>query len=189
MKILLVALILFSSSASQAADFFSQTYSARDARTEALPPGMSAQLLVKITNDRDHDLNKLSVAFDSNRNVTGMYIEINPDGASSIFKVEDNFIELRELESKEGAVLYESQGKKAIFVQGKLNRTNQEGKFAIRYLANGVSMRYESCDFNLRKNGEDWYVQNAYTNKKVSDLRIDTWTFGIKTIQGLCPEK
>ena len=151
---------------------------------EAVPPGISLQQIVSLTSDRDDKVNALSVMLDKSRQVAGVYNQ----HASNLFDGQNVFW-LEEIESADGAVLAVVQGRNALILQGRLDRRSQEGRFKIKYLSNGIFMRYESCDFNLRKNGDRWFVQNAYNGALVTDVRVITHGTGITTLQGLCPVK
>lgn len=190
MKSLLIGFVLFFAAGnSQAGTFWPTELVPNEARVESLPPGLSAQFMLNIANDRDSNLSKLSVAFDKNHLLAGLYTEKVERSFFTVLESETKYFPLRDIEDKEGAVLFESQGRKVLILQGQLNRSSQEGKFRINYLANGLSMRYESCDFNLRKKDDTWLVTNAATGKKVNEIKIITWSLGVTTLQGICPEK
>lgn len=153
------------------------------------PADMKLQKLITLSNDRDASLSHLNAMVDKNGQAAGLYNKLEERGGFRVFDDEvDPVIWLRDIESKDGAVLFASQGRKAILIQGQLDRETQEGRFTIRYLANGVSMRYASCDILLRHKEGKWWVQNAYTKKKVTEAKITTWSFGITTLEGICPE-
>jgi hypothetical protein len=73
-----------------------------------------------------------------------------------------------------------------MILQGQMG-DSQEGQFKIKFLTNGLFHSYDSCDFNLRKSGDGWYVQNAYTGAVVRSVKVITKSLGIKTLQGICP--
>jgi len=144
-----------------------------------LPRPFALHEIAKMTNDRDSTVNIFSLILDTRGNVGGFH-NASP-GFTATYP-------LSVIESKEGAVLAEAQGRKVIFLLGKLNRSSQEGRFQLKYLANGFSMKYATCDFLLKKSGSNWYIQNAYTGARVNRIHITTWSLGVKTIQGICPQ-
>ncbi|MGE3263576.1 MAG: hypothetical protein AB7K68_17500 [Bacteriovoracia bacterium] len=185
MKFVLLALALFATNA-QAENFWG-TY--RDAPIQAVPPGVTLQKMMNLANDRDAKVyHRLSLMLDANTMVAGLYNEEIKASELSPFSAADGIHWLRDVESSEGAVLFEGQGRKVILIQGKLNRQTQEGRFQIRYLANGLSNSYEVCDLLLKKDDSGWFIQNAYTNRKVTSAKIITWSLGVTTIQGICPK-
>ena len=147
------------------------------------PSGTTLQSLLAVFNDRDSNSERLSLTIDAQGKAAGMYMGENGDGANRDGKV----LSLKEIESSEGAVIEEGQGHKVILLQGKLDRSTQEGRFRLQYLANGLSGKYESCDFLLKHSGSNWFVQNAYTNKPVTSMKIITWALGLRTLEGVCP--
>ena len=154
-----------------------------------LPPGTTLQRLITLTSDTNKNVNYLHLMFDANRNISGMFNEdapgneIEKDAGTGIFT-------LAEIESKRGGLLKKSRGYEAIFLLGKLDRNTLEGKFTIRYLANGLFTRYATCDFFLKRvpGQNSWYVQNAYNGKPVTEIFVETYSLGIETIHGICPK-
>jgi hypothetical protein len=190
MKFLFLALAMIANLAAisaHAEDFWAPS---RDgARVQAVPPGNTLQKLMNFSNDRDAIVNRLSVMIDANTLLTGMYIDESNLVEPAVFGPGAGVVWLRDIESKEGGVLFEGQGHKVILIQGKLNRTSQDGRFQIRYLANGLTNNYEACDVLLKKDDKGWYAQNAYTNKRITAAKLITWSLGISTVQGICPPK
>lgn len=159
-------------------------------QSEAVPPGVTLQKLVDLTSDQNGNSNYLNLMIDSNGLAAGMYNEANPknsppaDGGRA-----QNVFWLRDIESPAGVVLAEARGRKALLMKGELNRESQEGIFTIKYLANGLTMKYESCNFSLKKAGKQWWVKNAYSGEKVNKIHVITWSMGITTLEGICPKK
>lgn len=149
----------------------------------SIPPGMTTSPLVNISNDRDATIQVLGLLLGGDEKITGMF------SADSKSPKDGKAFLLSVIEGKEGAVLYEASGRKAIILSGKLDRATQQGRFTLKYLANGLSMRYESCDFVLDRSGSNWLVKNAYTGGLVREARITSWSMGITTIEGICPKK
>jgi hypothetical protein len=155
---------------------------------EPVPPGVNLQLLIRLTSDRDSDVTYLSAMRKKDDTLGGFY----GSHAQPLFSQDDdatgrNVFWLEEVESPSGAVLAESQGHKAIILNGQLDRSSQEGRFVVRYLSNGLFNRYKSCEFLLRRNGNGWFIQNAYTGRPITDVKVITHALGISTLQGLCP--
>ncbi|MCO5143294.1 MAG: hypothetical protein M9962_09420 [Oligoflexia bacterium] len=177
----LFALFLFAPIASAESfelDFDVHSYS-------EVPPGMALQKVADLTSTKDSDIHYLNVMIDTNGLIAGLYNKPDPNngkesGAPNVFW-------LRDIESKEGAVLAVAKGRKALIMQGLLNRQTQEGTFDLHYLSNGLTMKYKTCKFNLRKNQNGWYAQNFYNNSVVSRIHVVTHSLGISTIEGICP--
>ncbi len=156
---------------------------------EAVPPGHGLNKLVTMTSDRDEKSTELSLLINSNNEVAGVY---NSPSSSLIFEPSEtsrNVFWLSEIETEDGAVMVEKQGRKVLFLQGKLNRATQEGKFQVRFLTNGLFGRYDSCDFLLKRNGSNWFIQNAYNGRRVTQVKVLTHSLGVTTLEGFCPEK
>jgi hypothetical protein len=146
-----------------------------------LPRESTSQRILDLTSDRDNSVNALSVVKDASGAVTALMAqETGPNSAQISFP-------LSQIEGKDGAVLLEVSGRKALILSGKLNRSTQEGKFTIKYLTNGLWMSYKSCDFNLKKDSKGFFVQNAYNGRAVERVHAVTTSLGITTLQGICP--
>lgn len=149
---------------------------------EGVPPGMSIQKMFRLTTDRDATAYDLHTMMDTRSlAATGMYVS-STDSSSRAFL-------LAEIEKPAGVTLFETQGRKVLLLQGSLNRDTSEGRLHIKYLANGLSMTYETCDVLLRRNGNEYWVQNAYTGAKITAAKVLTYWAGVTTIQGICPPK
>lgn len=183
MKFVLLALALLATLPAAQAEFWT---SQREVRAAAVPPGMSLFSLFTIANDRDAAMNRLSLLLDGSSQIAGMYIEQLKPTELFQFTPADGVALLRDIESNEGATLFEGQGRKVIILQGRLNRATQEGRFTLKYLTNGLSYTYDSCDLLLKKDAAGWYAQNAYNNRKITAAKIVTWSLGITTIEGIC---
>jgi hypothetical protein len=185
MTFIALAMSLFPLSHAEA-DFFGAS-GLFQATREAVPPGITLRRIALLTTDRDSEVTYLSVMSDKGGDMNGLYAS----NAAPIFAPLEgearNVFWLNEIESGAGAVLAVIKGKKALILNGKLNRETQEGRFAIRYLANGLFGRYKSCEFNLRKSGNGWFIQNAYTGQTVRNVHVVTHSLGITTLEGLCP--
>jgi hypothetical protein len=175
--VVLAVVVLLAGAQAHAAGLFND---ARDVRLLGVPSGMTVQKMVTFSNDRDSDKAAFSVMIDKNGNVAGFY-RADMKNAS-----DDNVMSLREVETTEGATMIEGQGHKVVLVAGKLKRDTNEGRFQMRYLSNGLTNTYTVCDFLLKKDDKGWYVQNAYTNRRVTSAKITTWSLGLTTIEGIC---
>lgn len=167
---------------------------------EAVPPGITLKKVTQLSTDRDNDITYLSVMMNPKGRVEGFYgatvapVESDEDlppleeeFSAAEEAAKRNVFWLQEVESSAGAVLAMVQGKKALILNGKLDRATQEGRFVIRYLSNGLFNSYKSCEFNLRRTSKGWYVQNAYNGQAVPHVKVITHSLGISTLQGLCP--
>lgn len=151
-----------------------------------VPPGMHLQKVANLTSTKNTDVYYLNVMFDKNNLITGLYNKADPNNERE--SNSPNIFWLRDIESTDGAVLAIARGKKALIMQGILNRETQEGTFDLHYLANGLTMKYKSCKFNLRKsNNGGWHIQNFYTKAVIKKIHVVTHSIGISTIEGICP--
>lgn len=168
-----------------------------EAAREAVPPGHTLKKVTQLSTDRDNEITYLSVMMNEEGKVGGFYgssvAPAEPESpAEELFAEEEeaagrNVFWLQEVESSAGAVLAMVKGKKALILNGKLDRATQEGRFVIRYLSNGIFNSYKSCEFNLRRTSKGWYIQNAYNGQAVPRVKVITHSIGISTLEGLCP--
>jgi hypothetical protein len=155
-----------------------------------VPPGLTLERVVTLSSDRDKNVYFLNLMLDEARNVKGMYTE---DAASNVKNPEnegEGIYFLDAIEGTKGAVLLKARGRDALIMKGLLDRSTNEGEFELKYLANGLTMRYESCNFNLKRaeNGV-YFAENAYTGERFDSIKVVTWALGITTVQGLCPSR
>lgn len=176
MKVLLLSLSLTLSLAAQANE-------------KLAPPGITLQKLFTVTNDRDANVDRFNLMVDEQKKAAGVMLNAgNRDTTDNTASDQPHWF--RDIARPDGVVLIEGQGRKVVLMQGTLNRDTEEGRFKITYLANGLSGKYESCDVLLKRGpGATWYAQNAYTNQKISSVKIITWSLGLRTLQGLCPAR
>ena len=150
---------------------------------EELPEGMHTQPLIVLTNNKDAFVYNLHAMIDKNGQAAGMY-KMEDRGKDG--EIHDVYW-MRDLESEAGVVLVNRSDRNAILLNGTIDRETKEGRFVIRYLTNGLSMSYESCNIDLKHDDKGWYVQNVYTGERVDHAFVETYFLGIKKIQGLCP--
>lgn len=148
-------------------------------RTQAVPPGITLQKMARLSSDRDAKTVDLNVMLSKEGLVQGLFGQASTGEGRPFW--------IRDIDSAAGATLLELHGRKVLILKGKLNRNSQEGRFRIQYLTNGVSMRYESCDFLLKENGGKFFVQNAYTGRRITAVKAITHSLGVTTLEGLCP--
>lgn len=194
MKAIFLTLLLAASASPAFAGSF-LTSGIFEAAREAVPPGITLKKITMISTDRDNEITYLSVMMNRQGKVEGFYgspvVPSEPNENPGLFGEEStadrNVFWLQEVESSAGAVLAVVKGKKALILHGALDRATQEGRFVIRYLSNGIFNSYKSCEFNLRRSGKGWYIQNAYNGQAVPHVRVITHSIGITTLEGLCP--
>jgi hypothetical protein len=85
-----------------------------------------------------------------------------------------------------GVVLLSGQGHDVLFLQGSVDGKSGEGRFHLKYLSNGLTGSYSTCDFLLKKNGTNFFAQNAYSGARITSAKILTWSLGLDTLQGIC---
>lgn len=156
-------------------------------RAVPLPPGTTTVPLVAITNDRDTSISEIELMLGPRKLVRGLYIETYDDKHQPA-KERGQVIPLASLETPEGAVVGQGQGVKAILLKGQIQPEAGNGTLDIRYLANGLSRRYEQCTVHLRHVEPDqWRLVNAYDWSTVAHIHVKTWALGISTLENLCP--
>lgn len=168
-----------------------QSFSGDIAFTEFVPPGMALQRMMILTSDRDQEVHFLHLMQKKDTLVpTGMFVEkrksflqmddVDPSAQGKTFYLAD-------IERPEGAAVFEASGRKVLILQGTLNRSNYEGRLKLKYLTNGLSMSYDSCDVLLRNTRGQYWAQNAYTGEKITSVKVITHFLGVDTLEGLCP--
>lgn len=191
MKRIASILCLFALSTAPALAFdFSFFWEGFGPMAEEVPPGVTLQRLATMTSDRDRNVHYLNLMIDDKNLVAGLFNESDPKNKPSDDDLRgEHVFWLRDIESEEGVVLAVAKGRKALILRGLLDRESQEGRFTIKYLANGLTMRYESCDFELKRKENSWVVKNVYTGGEVTTVHVETKMLGIATLKGLCPNK
>ncbi len=163
-----------------------------------VPPGMGLQKMITLTTDRDADTYLLHLMQDARSlQPTGMFVELKKaqfsaqdDGTQDpVTNPEGKAFLLADIEKPAGVPLFEAQGRKVLLLQGALDRDTSEGRLHLKYLTNGLSMTYDTCDVILRKTGTEFWVQNAYTGSKVTSVKVVTSMFGVVTLDGICAKK
>jgi hypothetical protein len=185
MKIILALVLMFAAAEAQAFPF---TFGKDSRLMEAPPSGYTMQRLTTLTSDRDKNINYLNILIDANGILGGLYNESDPNNKPGEGDDNTDTFWLRDIESAEGVVLASGRGRKALILKGKLDRETQEGRFTLKYLANGLTMRYENCDFELKRqpNAGPWYVKNIHTGATVTSIHIETHALGLKHIKSIC---
>lgn len=156
---------------------------------EAVPPGITLQKLVSMTSDQDSNSTDLSLMIDAKKEVAGMYNKPDPKNRDDKDTKSKNIFWLKDIEDPKGVVVLVKKGRNILIMQGALNKRTQEGRFTLKYLTNGLFMTYDSCEFELKKSGSSWKVENAYTGETVKNIKVITHNLGVTTLQGLCPEE
>jgi hypothetical protein len=154
--------------------------------SSALPPDARLQDVAKITNSRDASVAILSVALGPKDEILGVYsvYEMN-DGTGEVIR---DLMPLSEIQSPQGSVLHEENGLKIFILQGTVDAERGKANLQIRYLTNGIKRSYDSCRINANRSAQGtWTLVNAYNGKTVTEAHAKAWTFGIKTIENVCP--
>ncbi len=148
---------------------------------QGVPPGTTLQKLLTLSTDRDSNTYDLHAMVETRGNSpTGMYVSTDRGGRA---------FSLAEIAKPAGVSLFEAQGRKVLILQGRLNSESHEGRMHLKYLANGLSMTYETCDVMVRRSGQNFWLQNAYTGARITSVKVLTYWAGVVTIEGLCPKK
>lgn len=157
---------------------------AGDTELLAPPPGITLNQLFRMTNTRDTSVQSVNVMVNEEKFPAGIYV--SPITWMSENTAQNTFW-LRDIESPEGVVLVKSGNYDVLKLKGQLNRQTLEGKFQLSYLANGLTNKYVTCNFNLKKSGAGWYGQNAYNGQVIQSAHVVVYSLGIRNIEGICP--
>jgi hypothetical protein len=153
------------------------------------------QLLARISNTRDSDVQCLGVKLDGNaiealRVETHRLVTASDATISDHVKVKD--FPVAQIESQQGAVLDGAQGHKAVILQGHASPSGGNVELVTSYLYNGLTGEYRSCRVTLDHSGDAaWHLVNQY-NETVSRIVIRTrsvpllGTIGIANLDGAC---
>ncbi|TAM94537.1 MAG: hypothetical protein EPN40_11690 [Rhodanobacteraceae bacterium] len=161
---------------------------AMSAVAATLPSGVTAVPLAVVTNDRDASVSRLELMLDGNSTVQGIYMETSANATSSPLPASAQVYPLQSIESRDGVVLGQGQGVKAIFLRGTIASQDGRGSLTIRYLANGVFRHWAECKIGLERTGQnDWQLVNAYDGRPIEQIKVQTWALGISTLANVCP--
>lgn len=156
--------------------------------------GGSVQLLAKIFNTRDRNVECLGVTVDGGA-IKALRVENHrfAPGNGGDVKVEE--FSVAEIESRHGAVLDGTPGHDAVIVQGRVSPSGGSADLVTRYLYNGLTGEYHSCRIKLDRDGGEaafaWRLVNRY-NETVSRIVVRTrhvpvlGTIGIESLDGAC---
>jgi hypothetical protein len=150
-----------------------------------LPFAKAATLntLVTISNDRSAVTNDLDLVLDASATVHGIAYLTNDAG-----KIAEQDFPLSDLGTPDGAVLVEEQGVKALQLMGHIDMASGTGHLVIHYVNNGLTGVYKDCKADVARESTGlWHMINAYTKTPITNAKIITSSFGISTIQGICP--
>jgi hypothetical protein len=147
------------------------------------PAGIRLLPLFSITSDRDTIVNVFNLMIDGKNRAGGVLVRPNPN---KLGVTADHAFWMRDIESPAGVALAEEQGLQVLTLQGQIDSATQEGRFHAKYLSNGLTGSYKSCDFLLKRSADGWYVKNAYNGRTVTTMKVVSWTLGISTLQGIC---
>ncbi len=153
------------------------------------------QLLAKILNTRDSDVQCLGIKLDGNA-IEALRIETHRLVAASDATISDHIkvkdFSVAQIESQQGAVLDGAQGHKAVILQGRASPSGGNVELVTSYLYNGLTGEYRSCRVTLDHSGDAaWHLVNQY-NETVSRIVIRTrsvpllGTIGIANLDGAC---
>ena len=151
--------------------------------TQNLPPGMTAVPLATITNDRDNSISELALMLDDQAFVHGIYMKTRGDEETS-----RQVYWINGIESRDGVVLGQGQGVKAIFLRGSIEAQGDRGELIIKYLSNGLFGKYDECAVRLERVAPyAWQLVNAYDDRPIKLVQVRTWALGISTLANVCP--
>lgn len=158
---------------------------------DPVPPGISLQPLLTITSNKNKNVDYLRLMLNQEGQIAGMYSEPdqNNQQGGAVDPGSRNLFPIDEILGNKGSVLIRASGRDALIIQGDLAEADGEGLFFMKYLSNGLFMRYESCEVILRRGTGGWYLENAYTGKPVDQIHIVTHSLGIDTVRGICKAK
>lgn len=153
------------------------------------PADMTVVRLAGITNDRDTSVSYLNLMVGRQQSVRGISVETQvPEAGAAARVVSNNTYTLKNIESREGIVLGQGQGVKAILLQGEINSQAGRGMLTIKYLNNGLFRNYKECRIGLQRvSPKRWELVNAYDGQPVHHIEVKTWMLGISTLTHVCP--
>lgn len=151
---------------------------------KSTPIGAELQKLAVIRSNRDSNEGHLSLALDNQDRVLGISFETRQPGTPPVV-TGDYFFPMADIASPRGVVLITSGSHKAVLLQGTI--AQDHGSMVVSYLANGISGTYKNCQVKLERTGREWILINAYTGMPVRDVFVRTYNFGIRNIEGICP--
>lgn len=155
---------------------------------------VSEHVMTTISNDRNRDLNQLSVLVDNSGSVQGIAYATIP--STNLMPNNERLagrslktFSLVQLASAAGVVLDGDSGHDVFILQGSLGGKHGEGDLTFKYLTNGLSGSYASCQIGIRRSADGkWFVLNLTTRETVTKANIETWSLGISAVHGLCPK-
>lgn len=162
------------------------------AGTETLPVGMGVVRLAAITNDRDTSVSYLNLMVNKQHTVRGIFVQTKVPKTSKPHAparvVSQSVYWLKNIESRNGVVLGQGKGVKAILLRGDINSRVGRGSLVIKYLNNGVFRSYKQCRIALRRvSPHKWGLVNAYNDQPIKHIEVKTWLLGISTLTHVCP--
>ncbi len=152
-----------------------------------LPSGMVTRRLATITNDRDKTVSYLDLMLSAQGVVKGLYLQTSADSNSAPPESSGQVYWLQQIESRDGVVLGQGKGVKAILLQGTIEPTGGHGSLVIRYLTNGVFKRYAACPVTLRREPDgNWELINVDDGHAFDQIHVRTWMLGISSLTHIC---
>jgi hypothetical protein len=158
----------------------------------------SVQQLAKIVNSRDDSFHCVGLVI-GNDAITAIRFETHgfmsdQDGSvSERVKIIDFPVGL--IESNYGAVLDGEPGHDAVILQGRFSRPTTTADLVIRYLYDGFTGGYRSCEVTLDRAADShWHLMNA-RHENISRILVRTWSLpfigvaGIANLDGACASK
>lgn len=157
------------------------------------PAAVTSQNLAMIGNDQTGGLSQLAAVVDeaSLRGILFRQIKGGTPGDNPLRK-----FTVAQMMAPQGVVLVKEQGYDAVLLQARADaspissRQNAGAKFnvEVRYLQNALTGDYGRCQLALEKGDEgSWFLRNVQSGNKISKILVKTWTMGITTLQGVCP--
>ena len=163
-------------------------------RGEGTERAGAVQQLAKVVNSRDDSFHCVGLtlkvdAISAIRFETHRFSGAQRQIAEPV-KVEE--FPIGQIESLGGAVLEGQPGHDAIILQGRFARPSITADLNIRYLHNGITGQYRSCQVTLGRGADArWHLTNA-RHQDVELISVRTWalplvgTAGIANLDGVC---
>lgn len=153
-----------------------------------IPNGMTTVPLAAITNDRDATVSHFKLIVGDDAAARGIYLDTSANADSPPLETSGQVYWSDAIASDEGVVLGQGQGVKAVFLQGTLESEGEQDSLVIRYLTNGVFMKYAECRVGIQRMSPDgWQLVNAYDGRPIKQIQVRTWMLGISTLENVCP--
>ena len=144
----------------------------------------SSQTLARVTSDRDGNVSRLVAIVDSAGQIQSIRFDTKHQDTQATTSVS---FSMKQIASRDGVVLTESSGYKAIILKGNVDSKKGVGKITVNFLTDAFQSTYESCRAGIQRSDDGkWTLVNVSSRKPVQELYVQSHMTGITTIRGIC---